>query len=93
MKWLDLFPPKFPPLLNVDFRVDLAPPFPNWFICGDSIKILRQQSQKKYQRVVATKHTLGSLKGHLYIGIEDIRIELDIYESVTQEVSLEVHSL
>lgn len=38
----ELFPPKFPPLPNVDFGVAFAHPFPNWFICGDSIKILRQ---------------------------------------------------
>ncbi|KAI5389696.1 hypothetical protein KIW84_075116 [Lathyrus oleraceus] len=54
---LKLFPPKFPPLPNVDFR-------------------------KKAQRVVATKHTLGSFKGHLHIGIEDVRIESDICEAI-----------
>ena len=69
---LELFPLKFPPLPNADFGVALAPPFPDWFICGDSIKILRQQYQKKAQRVVATKHTLGSFKGYLHIGIEDV---------------------
>lgn len=90
---LEFFPPKFPPLPNADFGVALAPPFPDWFIYGDSIKILQQQSQKKAQWVVATKHTLGSFKGHLHIEIEDVRIESDIYEGVTQEVSLEVNSL
>lgn len=82
---LELFPLKFSPLPNADFGVALAPPFPDWFICGDSVKILRQQSQKKAQRVVATKHTLNSFIGHLYIGIEDVRIESDIYEGVTHE--------
>lgn len=90
---LKLFPPKFPPLPNADFGVALAPPFPDWFICGDSIKILRQQSQKKAQRVVATKHTLGSFKGHLHIGIEDVRIESDICEGMIQGTSLELDSL
>lgn len=37
-----LFPPKFPPLPNADFGVALAPSFPDWFICGESIKILLQ---------------------------------------------------
>jgi hypothetical protein len=69
---LEPFPPKFPPLPNADFGVAIAPPFPYWFICGDSIKILRQQSQKKAQRVVVTKHTLGSFKGRFHIGIEDV---------------------
>ena len=75
-----LFPPKFPRLPTADFGVALAPPFPDWFVCGDSIKILRQQSQPKAQRVVATKHTLDSFKGHLHIGLEDVRIESEIYE-------------
>lgn len=90
---LELFLPKFPPMPNADFGVAFSPPIPDWFICGDSIKILRQQSPKKAQRVVATKHTLGNFKGHIHIWIEDVRIESDIYEGVTQEVSLEVHSL
>lgn len=89
---LELFPPKFPLLPNANFGVAFAPPFPYWFICGDSIKILRQQSQKKAQRVVATKHTLGSFKGLLHIGIEDVRIQSDIYEGVIQGISLEVDS-
>ena len=76
----DLFPPKFPRLPSADFGVALAPPFPDWFVCGDSIKILRQQSQPKAQRVVATKHTLDSFKGHLHIGIKDVHIESEIYE-------------
>lgn len=36
----ELFPPKFPQLPNADFGVAFAPPFPNLFIYGDSIKIL-----------------------------------------------------
>lgn len=87
----ELFPPKFPPLPNVDFVVAFAPPFPDWFICGDSIKILRQQSQEKAQRVVATKYTLDNFKGHLHIGIEDVCIESNIYKCVTHEVFLEAN--
>lgn len=80
-----MFPLKFPRLSNADFGVSLAPSFPDWFICGDSIKILRQQSHKKAQRVVATKYTLDSFKGHLHIGIGDVHIESDIYEGVEGE--------
>lgn len=78
----NMIPLKFPRLPNANFGVAFAPPFSDWFICVDSIKILRQQSQKKSQRVVATKNTLDSFKGHLHIGIEDVRIKSDIYEGV-----------
>ena len=36
-----MFPLKFPRFPNANFGVALAPPFPDWFICVDSIKILR----------------------------------------------------
>ena len=78
----NLYPPRFPRLPSADFGVALAPPFPDWFVCGDSIKILRQQTKPKAQRVVATKYTLDSFKGPLHIGIEDVRIESEIYEGV-----------
>lgn len=85
-----MFPLKFPRLPNADFGVALAPPFPDWFICGDSIKILRQQSQKKAQRVVATKHTLDTFKDHLHIGTEDVTSN-KIYMKVWSERLFEPH--
>lgn len=36
-----MHPLTFPRLPNTDFGVALAPPFPDWFICGDYVKILR----------------------------------------------------
>src|SRR3954471_22267169 len=35
-----LHPPKFPPLPSADFGVALSPPFPDWFVCGNALKIL-----------------------------------------------------
>jgi hypothetical protein len=77
-----MYPPKFPRLPNAEFGVVFSPPFPDWFVYGDFVKILRQESQKKANRVVSTKHNLDSFKGHLHIGIEDVHIESDIYEGV-----------
>ena len=37
---IKIHPLKFPRLPNADFGVALAPPFLDWFIYGDSIKIL-----------------------------------------------------
>ena len=36
----NLHPPKFPRLPTADFGVAFSPPFPNWFVCGDFMKIL-----------------------------------------------------
>src|SRR3954468_23280154 len=47
-----LNPPKFPPLPSADFVVDLSPPFPDWFVCGNGLKILREQTKKHAERVV-----------------------------------------
>lgn len=65
---------KFPQLPSIDFGVAFIPLFPDWFVCGNFVKILRQDSQKLAKRVVLTKHTLDSFKGHLHIGIEDFCI-------------------
>lgn len=35
------YPPKFPRLPSVEFSVDFSPPFPDWFVFGDFIKILQ----------------------------------------------------
>lgn len=76
----NLHPPKFPRLPTTDFGVAFSPLFPNWFICGDFVKILRQDSQKLVQRVVPTKRTLNSFKGHLHIDMEHVHILSPIYE-------------
>lgn len=65
----NMYPPKFPQLPSVKFGVAFSPPFPYWFVCGDFIKILQQESQKKANRVVSTKHNLDNFKEHRHIGI------------------------
>lgn len=65
----NMYPPKFPRLPSSEFGVTFSSPFPDWFVCGDFVKILRQESHKKANRVVLTKYNLDSFKGHLHIGI------------------------
>lgn len=36
----NMYPHKFPRLPSAEFGLAFSPPFPNWFICGDFIKIL-----------------------------------------------------
>lgn len=88
----NMYPPKFPRLPSVEFGVAFSPPFPDWFVYEDFIKILRQESLKKAKRVVSTKHKLDSFKGHLHIGIEDAHVESEIYEGVKWEVFRLTHS-
>ncbi|KAI5442394.1 hypothetical protein KIW84_011460 [Lathyrus oleraceus] len=75
-------PPKFPPLPTADFGVAFSFPLPDWFLCGDFMKILRQKYQKPTERVVPTKYHLGEYPGHLHIGIEHVRVEDPILEAV-----------
>lgn len=81
----NLYPPKFPRLLTSEFGVALRPPFPEWFICGSVVKILREQMQKRSQRVVPTKYILDSFWGHLHVGIERVRMLTPILEGVKWE--------
>lgn len=78
----NMHPQKLPRLPSAEFGMDFIPLFPYWFVYGDFIKILQQESQKRAQRVVSTKHTLDSFKGHLHIGIKHVRIESLIYGGV-----------
>src|SRR3954470_21397516 len=77
-----LNPPKFPPLPSADFGVDLSPPFPDWFVCGNAFKILQESTKKRAERVVPTKHTLDTFKGHLHIDLEDVRVLTPIPEGL-----------
>ncbi|XP_050915540.1 uncharacterized protein LOC127130603 [Lathyrus oleraceus] len=50
-------PPKFPPLPTTEFGVAFSPSFPDWFVCGDYMKILRQHYKKPAESVRITKKT------------------------------------
>lgn len=82
----NMHPPKFSWLPSANFSVDFRPLFPYWFICGDFVKILRQESPKRAQWVVPTKHTLNSFKEHLHISIKHVHIESPIYKGVEWKV-------
>jgi hypothetical protein len=69
-------------LPTAEFGVAFSPPFPDWFVCGDFMKNLRQQYQKPVEHVVPTKYHLGEYQGHLHIGIEHVRVEDPILEGV-----------
>ncbi|XP_058755341.1 uncharacterized protein LOC131628527 [Vicia villosa] len=77
-----LNPPKFPPLPSADFGVALSPPFPDWFVCGNAFKILQESTKKRAERVVPTKHTLDTFKGHLHIDLEHVRVLTPIPEGL-----------
>src|SRR3954464_5908005 len=74
--------PKFPPLPSADFGVALSPPFPDWFVCGNALKILRESTKKRVERVVLTKHTLDTFKGHLHIDLKHVRVLTPIPEGL-----------
>lgn len=78
----NLYSQTFPRLPTAEFGKVLRPPFPDWFVCGNVVKILREQSKKRVQGVVPTKYTLDSFKGHLHVGIERICVLTPILEDV-----------
>lgn len=80
-----LQPPKFPRLPSADLGLTFGPPFPKWFICEDSIKLLRQDSLKLTKQVVPTKFTLDSFKGFLHVDMEHLNILTPILEGVKWE--------
>src|SRR3954467_2746634 len=80
-----LNPPKFPPLPSADFGVALSPPFPDWFVCGNVLKILRESTKKRTERVVPTKHTLDTFKGHLHIDLKYVRVLTPIPEGLDSD--------
>ena len=67
---------------SVDFGLEFRLPFPEWFICGSNLKLLQQDSQKLAKRVVPTKHTLDSFKGHLHVDIEHVHILSPMHKGV-----------
>ncbi|XP_058732451.1 uncharacterized protein LOC131603986 [Vicia villosa] len=80
-----LNPPKFPPLPSADFGVALSPPFPDWFVCGNVLKDLQNSSKKRAERVVPTKHTLDTFKGHLHIDLKHVRVLTPIPEGLDSD--------
>src|SRR3954471_19321530 len=80
-----LNPPKFPPLPSADFGVALSPPFPDWFVCGNVLKDLQNSSKKRAERVVPTKHTLDTFKGHLHIDLEHVHVLTPIPEGLDSD--------
>src|SRR3954469_9324233 len=77
-----LNPPKFPPLPSADFGVALSPPFQDWFVCGNAFKIPQESTKKRAERVVPTKHTLDTFKGHLHIDLKHVRVLTPIPEGL-----------
>lgn len=43
---LNFYPPKFSPLPTSEMKLALSPPFPRRFICGEHLKVLKNESQK-----------------------------------------------
>lgn len=78
-------PPKFPPLPTAEFGVAFSPPFPDWFVCGNYMRILRQHYKRPAECVVPTKYHLGNYPRHLHVGIEHICMEDPILEGVHRE--------
>lgn len=60
--------------------LDFPPPFPRWFICGDFLKVHKNECLKPAQRVTPTKHDIYSFKGYLHVDINHVRVETPIHE-------------
>lgn len=52
-----------------------APPFQRWFICGEDLKVLKNEILKPAKGVTPTKHDVNSFKGHHNVDINHVRVE------------------
>lgn len=77
---LNFYPHKFPPLTTNEMALDFAPPFPRYFICGEDIKLLKNESLKLVKRVTLTKNDIYNFKGHLHFDINHVKGEIPIPE-------------
>ena len=85
---VQLQPPKFPKLPNADFGLAFFLTYPNWFNCGNIFNTLKNDAQTPSKRVVLTKHTLDSFKGHIHYDLSVVSIVSDTYEGVEPKDSL-----
>lgn len=77
---LNYYPSKFPPLPTSKMDLAFSPSFPRWFIYGEDLKILKNESLTYSKRVTPTKHDEYSFKGHFHVDIKHARVESLIHE-------------
>lgn len=76
---LDYYPPRFPHFPTIKMVMAFTPPFPQWFICGEFMKVHKNECLKPAQRVTPTKLDLYIFKGHLHVNIY-VKVETHIHE-------------
>lgn len=60
-------------------------PFSQMVFYGFYFNLPNQDSQKICKRVVSTKHTMESFKGHFHVGVEQVRILSHILKGMEWE--------
>lgn len=70
---LNFHHPIFPHFPTSEMDLVFAPPFPQWFICGEFLKVHKNECLKPAQR--PTKHDIYSFKDHLHVGISHVRVK------------------
>lgn len=73
-------PSKFPNFPTSEMALAFTPLFPQWFICGEFLKVHKNKCLKPAQRVTLTKHDIYNFKGHLHVDIKHARVETLIHE-------------
>lgn len=53
---LNYYPQKFPLLPTNEMALAFSPSFPRWFICGEDLKVLKNESLKSDQRKPSCQH-------------------------------------
>lgn len=77
---LNFHPHKFPPLPTSKMALASAPPFQQWGICGDFLKVHKNECLKPAQRLTPIKHDIYSFNGHLHVDIKHVKVETPIHE-------------
>ena len=58
-------PPRFPNLPTSELALAFFPPYPWWFVCGNTFHRYANDAKKPAQRVVWAKCDLDNFRGHL----------------------------
>ena len=68
------FKMKFPSLLTSKLALAFRPPYPKWLPCDSLLGMSQKLKTKEKDKVTATKCSLYTFRGHLYLDLPHIRI-------------------
>lgn len=77
---LKYYPIRFPHFPTSELALAFPPLFPWWFICGEYLKLLIYEILKPAKRAALIKHDIYSLKEHLHVDIDQVKILSLIHE-------------